>query len=58
MILFFYILSTLLVLNVLLLVFSVNKTNKQSSPSGLDKVYFKPKGREYVLEETRRYSIS
>lgn len=57
MILFFYILSTLLVLNVLLLVFSVNKTNKQSS-SGLNKIYFKPNGREYVLEESRRYSIS
>ncbi|SFU34022.1 hypothetical protein SAMN05216480_101864 [Pustulibacterium marinum] len=57
MILFFTTLSILLVLNLLLLVFSVNKTNKNSS-SDLNKVYFKPSLAKMKVEEGHQYSIS
>ncbi len=57
MIIFITILASLLVLNVLLLVFSVNKTNKKSS-SGLDKIYFRPNITQMEIEENHQYSIS
>lgn len=59
MILFFTILSGLLFLNLILLLFSVNKVNKTSKQnSRLDKVYFKPSEKQLHLEENGQYSMS
>ncbi|GLB50608.1 hypothetical protein [Neptunitalea lumnitzerae] len=60
MIMFFTILSALLAINVLLLLFSVNKTGKakKEEQSRLEKIYFKPKVREFELENNASYSIS